>query len=295
MIDAIGSQLALAIALRKLGKTVALANAHHLYRIFIIFTTMGYHKNQAEHLIPSDVFVAIECPTLDRLGYMNEHTKMSKIIVNIDHHLSNARFGKYNYVKTSAAAVGEQIYDILRFMRFKFTLDIAICIYTSILTDTGSFTYANTTHTTHRIASELIKLGANPTEISQYIYENNSLSKLHLLALTLQTLQICSDGKIAWATLTKEMYEKTKTHFDETDGFINYVRSLAGIKVAILFREEHDKIKVSFRSKDRTIDVNKIASKFGGGGHYQAAGCTIIGKINDVKNNILAEVARNLS
>jgi len=293
--DALGSQLALAIALRRLGKKVTLANAHPVPNIYHFLPQWDTIRVKPENILQSDVFVAIECPTLDRLGCMHEHAKMSKVIVNIDHHISNTRFGKYNYVETSAAAVGEQIYDILNFMKFEITFDIAICIYTSILTDTGSFAYANTTHKTHKIASELIKLGVNPTEISQYIYENNSMSKLHLLALTLETLQMSSDGKIAWVILTKDMYEKTKTNFDETDGFINYVRSLAGVKVAILFREEQGKIKVSFRSKDRAIDVNKIALKFGGGGHRQASGCTITGKITDVKNNIIAEVTSSLS
>ncbi len=226
----------------------------------------------------SDVEVAIivDCGSLNRIGdKLAERVRPTQALINIDHHQSNEYFGTHNLVNTGASAAGEIIFNLMEYGDLEISLDQAVCLYTAILTDTGSFRYSNTTTEVHRITARLIDIGVKPAQIAELVYEIIPYRRAKLLGLALETLQLSSDGKIAWAAVTSEMYERTGTSGADTEGIIDYIRSLRGTEVAILFRELEDgAIKVSLRSK-RGLDVERVAASFGGGGHKAAAGCTI--------------------
>jgi len=173
--------------------------------------------------------------------------------------------------------------------------DIATNLYVAILTDTGSFKYSNTTSRTHKIASELIEYGLDINKIQENIYERKNLGEIKLLGLALSGIQTDATGKIAYVAVTNNMAEECGVDLKGTEEFVNFPRAVDGTEVALFFREEKDdKIHVSFRSKS-SVDVNKIASAFGGGGHIKAAGCLTKGTIDEVKERVLAETAREIA
>jgi len=168
-------------------------------------------------------------------------------------------------------------------------------LYIAILTDTGSFNYENTSGATHKIAGELLGYGLDPALVSESVYERRSLEDIKLLALVLDTLKVNKDGTVAYMEVTKDMLEKTGADLAKSEGLINYARSIDKVKVAVLFKEDlkdSNKINISFRSKGDgiVVDVNKIASLFGGGGHTRAAGCVITGSLEEAKKKVLAGI-----
>jgi len=169
-------------------------------------------------------------------------------------------------------------------------------LYLAILTDTGGFIYSNTTSRTMSVAAHLLKCGVNPKQIYEKIYESHSLASRKLLGLCLNTLEVSGDGKIAWMYITKAMFKKAKAIAHDAENFVNYARFVDGVKIAVLFSEgtKQGFIKVSFRSNETWADVNKIASKFGGGGHRSASGCVVEGSIDSAKKKILAEIRKNI-
>ena len=293
--DSIGSQLALKRILEKLGKEVTIANHDFVPKIYDFLPGKESIKQELPENREIDVAFVLDSPELSRLESTAEAIKKAKVIINIDHHLGNKRFGKYNYVDTKASAVGEEIYELTKVMGFEIDREIALCLYVGILTDTGSFRQSNTTHRTHEIVADLMKIGdLKPAQITHQVYETQFPAAIKLLSMTLNTLERSEDGRIAWMTITDEMFKETGTTTAETENFINYVRSVRGNEVAILFTEMlQEEIKVSFRSKDRG-DVNSIAKIFGGGGHLHAAACTIKGDLKEVKKKVLAEVEKQL-
>jgi len=216
------------------------------------------------------------------------HITKGKTVINIDHHVSNENFGRYNWVDTGRSSVGEMVFELFKAFKLKVDYDDAVAMYVAIMTDTGSFKYTNTTARTHRVTAELIEAGVRPYDIYGRIYETSSLQDTSLLGEALQTLKVSDDGKIAWLWVTKEMLKKTKASLEGTEGIINFARSIEGSEIAILFRETgtENRIKVSFRSKGN-VDVNKLAGSFGGGGHATASGCTVFGKIEEVEKKVL--------
>lgn len=294
--DSIGSQLALGRTLERLGKEVIIVNHDPLPKIYDF---LPGSENIGQKLFPNREFkvaFVFDSPDFSRLGSTIAMIKKAKVIVNIDHHLGNERFGKYNYVDLQSSAVGEEIYELLKVMGFEIDKETALCLYVGILTDTGSFQQSNTTPYTHEIAAHLIKIGdLKPAQIYHQVYEIRLPSVIKLLSMTLDTLEISEGGKIAWMTITSEMFKRTKTTKAATENFINYVRSVKGSEVAVLFIEmAAGEIKVSFRSKDR-INVNEIAHAFGGGGHLRAAACIIKGDLKEVKKMVLTKVEEQLS
>jgi phosphoesterase RecJ-like protein len=294
--DSIGSQLALGRILERLGKEVMIVNHDPVPPVYDFLP--GSEKIVRKLCSPRDFEIAfvLDSPDFSRLGSTKELVKKAKVIVNIDHHLGNGEFGKYNYIDVQASAVGEEIYELLNLMELEIDKEIALYLYVGILADTGSFQQSNTTARTHEITARLIELGnVKPAEIYHRIYEIQPPSVIKLLGMTLATLGISRDGQIAWMIVTGEMFKRSKTTPAATENFINYVRSVGGNRVAVLFIEmPADEVKVSFRSQDR-INVNAIARTFGGGGHLRAAACTIKGDLPEVKKMVLAKVRQELS
>ncbi len=286
--DSIGSQIALASLLRRIGKDVIILNDSPVPHVLQFMNGTENILKEMPRNFEFDAAIILDCPDMTRVGSISKYIGSDKIIINIDHHISNEDFGRYNWVNAQCSSVGEMIFELFKSFKLKIKYDEAMAIYAAIMTDTGSFKYTNTSSRTHRIAAELMEIGVRPYEIYGRIYEASSIQDTNLLSEALQTLKVSDDGKVAWLWVTKAMLKKTKASLEGTEELINFARSIDGVEVAALFRETgtKDKIKVSFRSKGK-IDVNKLASYFGGGGHVTASGCSVYGKIQDVENKVL--------
>lgn len=286
--DSIGSQVALELLLKRLGKEAVILNESPVPH-FLRFMP-GTEDILKE--IPADLHfqaaIILDCPDLTRIGNVSRYIAKDTTIINIDHHISNINFGKYNWVDVEVSSTGEMIFDLYKTFKVSIRHDEAVAMYVAIMTDTGSFRYTNTSSRTHKITAELIDIGIKPNEIYGKIYETSSIQDMNLLGEALRTLRVTDDGKVAWLWVTKDMLKNTKASLEGTEGIINFARSIEGVEIAILFRETgtEDRIKVSFRSKG-SVDVNKLASFFNGGGHVTASGCTVFGKMEEVAKKVL--------
>ncbi|MBU1062529.1 MAG: bifunctional oligoribonuclease/PAP phosphatase NrnA [Candidatus Omnitrophica bacterium] len=286
--DAIGSQIAVASLLRRLKKDVVILNESPVPHTLRFIEGADNILKEIPRDFRFQAGLILDCPDMTRIGNVSEHITEDNVLINIDHHISNENFGRFNWVDGNVSSVGEMIFDLFKAFKLKIGYNEAVALYAAIMTDTGSFKYRNTTSKTHRIASELIDVGVKPYEIYGRIYEANSLQDTNLLGEALHTLKVTENGKVSWLWVTKEMLKKTKASLEGTEEIINFARSIEGVEIAILFRETgtEDKIKVSFRSKGKA-DVNKLASFFNGGGHATASGCTVFGKIEEVEKKVL--------
>ena len=294
--DAIGSQVAMASLLRKLGKVAVMLDDSPVPSLLQFIKGTEEISKEMPHDFDYQAVIILDSPDLTRIGRVNEYIKKDAVIINIDHHISNINFGKFNWVEPEFSSAGEMVYDLFKAFKVKIDMDDAIALYAAIMTDTGSFRYSNTSSKTHRIAAELIDIGVKPYEMHTKIYETSSVQDTNLLGESLQTMKLTEDGKIAWLWVTKEMLKKTKASLEGTEGIINFARSIGGVEIAVLFRETgtEDRVKASFRSKGK-VDVNKLAGLFGGGGHPTASGCTVFGKIEDVEKKVLEKAKEMLS
>lgn len=286
--DAVGSQVAMASLLRKLGKVAVMLDDSPAPSVLQFIKGTEEISKEMPHDFDYQAVIILDSPDLARIGRVNEYIKKDAVIINIDHHVSNINFGKFNWVEPEFSSAGEMVYGLFKAFKVKIDLDDAIALYVAIMTDTGSFRYSNTSSKTHRIAAELVDIGVQPYEMHTKIYETSSIQDTNLLGESLQTMKLTEDGKIAWLWVTKEMLKKTKASLEGTEGIINFARSIGGVEIAILFRETgtEDRVKVSFRSKGKA-DVNKLAAAFNGGGHPTASGCTVFGKIEEVEKKVL--------
>lgn len=290
--DAIGSQLALASLLEEMGKRAVIIDEDPVPDRFRFLSQSDRITVISSSLLRTEDFpqvsLVLDCSDLGRAGKVQRLVKETNLIVNIDHHISNDKFGDINLIDEEASAVGEQIFALIESLGYPVGKERAVSLYTAILTDTGSFQYVNTTPKTHQIAACLLREGINPSLIAEKLYRASSFSQQKLLGLALATLERSSDGSIAWFWLTRDMYRQSQSSSKDTDGFIDCIQSIEGVKLALSFREmEDNKVKVSFRSKGE-IDAASLASHFGGGGHRGAAGCRIEGSIQEVEKRVLA-------
>ncbi len=289
--DAIGSELAVLSLIKQLGKEGIIVNSEEVpdrYKFLPEWDKIVIGDDK-KMLKGHENIIVVDCPTIERSGRIGPIVERSKIKIIIDHHVSNELYGDFNWVDPDASSCGEMIFRLYRDMGLNINEDIAVMLYVAILTDTGSFRYECTTPETHRIASELIKLGVHPPKIAEKIYETKSMGDIELLSKALSTIAVSDDGKIAYLYVTKQMLEDTKMVPERTDGFINFARSIAGSEISIFFRqdvEDEGKVHVGFRSKGRA-NVNVLASKFGGGGHPKASGCLLIGDMPKIMNQVL--------
>ena len=231
-----------------------------------------------------DLAVAVDASDLGRLGPGGgELIARAQVVVSIDHHATGEPFGNPAWIDPDAAATGELVWALLRDC---LTEEIATALYTAIITDCGSFRYANTTAQTLTIAGKLVEAGADPHLIATRVFETRSFASLKLLERALGTLEVDGTGQLGWMELTEEMFQATGATQEAGEGFVNYVRMIEGVRLAILFRENSGKVRVSLRSLD--VDVGKLAATFGGGGHVRAAGCELAMPLADAKEQVLA-------
>ncbi len=293
--DAIGSSIALALGLKKLGKYVYILSKDPLPDILKFLP----HSDLINTKIPPmnfDVLLMIDCNTIERTGFSTpgrSKNLTAKATVVIDHHLTARKNKKYiNMINPQVSATGELIYRLFNALHVSIDKKIATNLYTAILTDTGGFRYSNTSVESLRIASKLIEAGANTWEITKEVYENIPLNCLRLLTLTLSTLE--KKGKIAWITVTQHMFKKTNTSAQDTENFSDHPRKIKGVEVGVLFREDgKNSYKVSLRSKGM-VNVADITKTFGGGGHASAAGCKLNGTLQEVKDKVFKAIRKAL-
>jgi len=296
--DGIGSELALYFVLKKLDKKPIILNQDRLPRIYNFLPDSDkVHYLDDNCIDPKsiDVGIVLDCTNIRRIGKTYEIFKGIKTVINIDHHKSNENYGSLNYVDCSASSVGEIIYELIKSINIDL-LDkkISTCLFTAIITDTGSFRYSNVNSKTFGIASHLTSNGIKPYLIANNIYNKNTYAGLKLLGEALLTLEIDSSNYVSWVTITRKMLNDTNAKDEEIEGIVDIVTTLENVEISILFRESKDnKIKVSFRSKGN-FNVNKFAGKFKGGGHPNAAGCFCSGKLEEIKEKILSELFNDI-
>jgi phosphoesterase RecJ-like protein len=285
--DAVGSTMALTSFLRALGKDVTLYYCDQIpdtYR-FLPLTDMLVHA------IPDrtyDVCFVLDAGELKRAGEEIAAFRGFGKIINIDHHPYSEDFGDLNYVDPSASATGALIYRIMKTAGYAIDYDTALCLYVAIVTDTGSFRYSNADPEAFQVSGELVAIGINPWSVAEKLYESQPLKRLELLALALSTLTVSKTGEFASISVTLDMYQKTGASSELTDGFVNYPRSIHGVEVSVFFREiKTGAYKVSFRSKGK-VNVSSLAMAFGGGGHHNAAGCTLLGSLDEVRETVFS-------
>jgi len=291
--DAIGSELALALALRKIGKTATVLNSDPVpasLRFLPGADTVRYAEDGSRY----DVAVVVDCGSPQRTGRVETELRKCPVTVNIDHHVTNGRHGDYCLIDPDAAATGILIYRVLSAMEIPVDPSIAVNLYVAVLTDTGSFRYSNANPEAFEIAGEMVRRGVDPWSVSEQVYETQSRERIGLLGRVLSTLEFAGNGRVAAITTLRKDLEAFRLNKDSLEGFINYPRSIAGVEVAVAFREEDDgEIRVSLRSKGR-VDVSRVASGFDGGGHRNASGCTLRGSIDDAKRRVFEALEKVL-
>jgi bifunctional oligoribonuclease and PAP phosphatase NrnA len=289
--DSIGSQLAMKELLKKIGKEGAIVDSDEIPEHYKFLPHAGEVSNKIDKTLAFDAALVLDCPTLKRTGKAKELITKGTFIINIDHHISNEKFGNVNWVDPNASSAGEMVYKLFKEMGVALTKETALYIYIAILTDTGSFNYDNTSSITHEIASELLGYGLDPAAVSEDVYERRSIADIKFLGIVLSTLEMNQTGEIAYLEITRQVMRDLKVEASKSEGFINYARSIDGVKIAITFREDPKdpvKVNVSFRSKG-DVDVNGIAAHFGGGGHMKASGCIIEGTLSEVERKVIAK------
>lgn len=293
--DAYGSTLGLAHLLDALGKRYTIVNEDRVLEKFNFLPMSDRFQLDAEISRTFANVIVLDCGDIHRLGESGALLTDDAAILNIDHHKTNDFFGQANLIDLDAAATSQIIYNLARYMRIEIGKDMAVCLYTGILTDTGGFRYSNTTVEVHQIAAELLAVGVNSFEISDRVLESLTWSQVQLIREALGTLRRDESGQIAWMVVQRQLLYRLGASDEEVEGLVSYARNVQGVEVGLLFREKEDgSIKVSLRSKYR-VDVGEIALSFGGGGHARAAGCTLSGPMEQVQQQVVAKVREALT
>ena len=282
--DTLGSSLGLAMSLIKLGKEVIVYCDDLINKSFSFIPGIEMvQRPQQGSKLAADLLVVIDASSFDRIGIVGEVVEYKQLL-NIDHHISNTRFADFLYLDAKAAATGEIMCGLFQEMQWPMNKDIAECFYIAISTDCGSFRYANATPKTMRAGAWLLEQGVQPNEISDKLDMKSRLT-VEMLAKLLPSHTFEGDGKIAYLTITNDLYNKDAN----TDSFVNYPRYIEGVEVAIMFKAVEPQVtRVSMRSSK--VDVAQVALSFGGGGHVRAAGCTIYAPVEEAREQLLAKL-----
>jgi len=299
--DGIGSEIALYYFLKNLSKEVKIINHTKTPDSFKFLETdppviERYSKKHNDWIQNSDVIFILDISTSERLGNLGSPVNKSKAIkICLDHHVSNNSFGDINIIDHDACATGELVYDLISKYNKAFTKEIAEALYISILTDTGSFRFSNSSPRSHIITAELLEMGVEPRAMYEKVYEMTPWEKVFLFQKALATLRKESNGKIAYMYITQKMLDETGAKREDIEGFVDYLNIIKNIEIAILFVEApKEGVKISLRSKGQ-VNVNKLAGIFGGGGHYHAAGIMMHGfSLPEAMKKLLETIKENL-
>ncbi|MBE9545690.1 MAG: DHH family phosphoesterase [Proteobacteria bacterium] len=299
--DAVGSLLALGLALGKLGKKATLYNASPIPAVYRFLPSVERIVRHIKKASTYDVALILDCGQLSRIGDASETIGKIPVIINIDHHISNTGFGDIQLIDPLACSTAEIIYRLIKAMDVPIDKAIATSIYTGILTDTGSFRFSSTNQAAFAISKEMAELGVEAHNVARHVYGTYSLGRIKLLNLALDSIEISDNGKLSVMTVTGAMLEETGTQAEDVDGLINYARRIEDVKVAALIQEQKNgktnsnspcRYHVSLRS-DGSVDVAAIAGSFGGGGHASAAGFQVETTLTELKSDIIT-LAQNL-
>jgi phosphoesterase RecJ-like protein len=294
--DAASSTLAMSWMLKQLNKRFTMINEGNIpgkFNYLWGFKGIIDYSNAA----PSRVFehvIAVDCADFSRIGKVKSLFNATTLILNIDHHRTNDYYGAHQLINEDAAATAEVLYDLAMELDIKWSTELGNSIYTGLLTDTGGFRYANTTPKVMRIAAEMLQLGVDGNDLADRLLEKLTFSHIILLQKALATLDFTTDKKISWVSVTLQDIAIAEASNEDLEGLVNYPRNIEGVEVGILFKEvEADKYKVSMRSAG-IADVAYIAKSFGGGGHFRAAGCTLLGNLEEIISKVVKEVGLKL-
>lgn len=286
--DAIGSQLALALALDALGKDVTIVNRDPVPGPFRSFP--GVDRVRVAERVDEvfDAAIVLECGALDRTGVDG---LQRSFLINIDHHAGNTAFGAVNWFDGSAAACAEMVFDLIQALGAPLTPAIATHVYVGILTDTGSFHFSSISARTFDICRQLVDAGVDPPRVARTVFDNNTLGRLKLFGAVLSSIQLAEEGRVAVLHIDRAMAQEAGGTYEDTEGLINLPLTVREIKASVFFKEIGTaEYRVSLRSKG-AIDVALVARQFGGGGHRNAAGCGVSGTLDECRGRVLAALA----
>lgn len=234
-----------------------------------------------------DLFVSLDCGDLARLGVFADIFEKAENTVSIDHHASNTRFAKENLVVSDASATGEIVFDLISAGNLLISKETATLIYGAIASDTGSFQYSNTSSKTHRIVSQLIDLGADHVLVNKKLFDTLQVNEIKIQGYAMNSFELFEDGKICFVGITKEKMNELGCLYEDVEGIAGFPRSITGVEIGLLAKEWKDNLfKISIRTNEYA-DATCLAGKFGGGGHIRASGCTIEGRLDEVKEKIV--------
>ncbi len=272
--DAIGSVLALTLALRDAGIPAipTLADDREASSTYEWLPGFGLYVPAADLEVPS-VFIALDTPIPERLGVARELADAAGALLVIDHHWDATSYGTLNVIDREAAATGQIVWRLLEALEIRPTPEIAVCCYTALITDTGRFQYQNTTPEVLRDAADMLETGVDASEVARRVYQSRSVGSLAIEARAMSRLTVANSGEVAYAWITDGDFEETGARPEEAEHLPDAVRVLDGIEVAVLMRERGDEVRVNLRAKT-TFDVGEVARRLGGGGHKAAAGFT---------------------
>ncbi len=292
--DAVGSILAMGHMLRRNQKEAVLYTQDEVPSGLLFLPGASKIVHEVPSWKPgSFCLVVLDCNEIERTGQQGLQVLANcESVVILDHHIgrgfcSNLSKPCASIIDTSACATASLCFQVFKYLGWEITKDVATCIYTAVLTDTGGFRYSNTSVRTFDLAKELVKAGADPYDIALRCFESRPLSKLKLLGLALETLEVYYNGLLSIMILTPEMFEMCGAKESDTDDFVSYARSLDTVEIAVLIKEASPGfVSVSLRSK-RFVNVAKLASNFGGGGHFNAAGFRMSGNPHEIKEKLI--------
>ncbi len=291
--DAIGALISLGIALGEYKKTVRLYNEGPIPAVYQFLPSLHLIKNTVGDITEFDTAIILDCSDLHRIGEAATEVSKIPVIINVDHHMTNNRFGNFQFVDPDASSTAEMVYRLITQMEIPINTGIAYSIYTGIMADTGSFRFANTTPEAFEISHKMVQAGADPHKVAQHVYETTSLNRIKLLHMLYESIELSPNGKMSIMTLTQNMLNATGSKLDDVNGLINYAKQIENVKLAVLLYERRRSLcikhgsdfHVSLRSDDG-VNVAAIATSFGGGGHQNAAGFDIHSKLPELKRTL---------
>ncbi len=287
--DALGSQIALMLALEKLKKKVTAHNLDPVPEMYRFLPSSERVRSGKSVEGTYDAVVVLDADP-PRTGLLDGNDPF-EIRINIDHHITNPAEWPLTWLDPEASATGEMIYEVINRLGVPIDREIALCLYTAIFTDTGSFRYSNTSSRSMRIAADLIEAGADSWLVTENVYESFAFRRIKLLGNVLSGMERSDDGRIGWVVVSDDLYRRFGATAEDTDNFVNFVRSTKGVEVAVLFRQTASaQYKISLRSKGR-VDLSGLAQALGGGGHKNAAGSVLDGTIDEVRAKVLSAVS----
>ena len=288
--DALGSELALYLMLKEMGKKAVVYNKDHTPERYQFLPAAHNITHSISNIEQYDTGFVLDCSDLTRVGDEADNIGKIKKLINIDHHVSNNGFCALKMLDAKASSTGELLFRLMREMRVKLSKDICTNLYAAIITDTGSFRYSSTTKETFFASGILVGEGANPQRIAENIYESDSPARLKLLAKALSTLSLDLESKVGSMVVTQKDLMEAGAAWEHTEGFVDIPRTVKGIEVSVLYTQRgENNFKLSLRSKAK-FNVEKVARKFGGGGHIHAASCWMKGDIETIKSQIIEAV-----